>query len=176
MFSGVVRSSDQMLETSLSLARVLEAHMFSTPRPSSGVRSHFTAVLPAWHGKRGHQTWPEPGGKLRQLFLPPSGSCHPACQHLSLTLLCLILASCCCSFCRSNTRPGPSQQCHRCRWHQPLLPGFLREETASNCARKGSDWTSGGISSWKRCSGIGRRCPGRFWSPHAWRCPRNNWM
>lgn len=42
-----------------------------------------------------------------------------------------------------------------------LVTRTEQEDTASRCARGGSDWTSGGISSLQRLSS----CPGGVWVP-----------
>jgi len=44
---------------------------------------------------------------------------------------------------------------------------------ALRCARGGSDWILGNISSQKEWSSIGTGCPGKRWSHHPWRCSRS---
>jgi len=47
---------------------------------------------------------------------------------------------------------------------------------ASSCAREGSSWILGKVSSLKEWWCIGMGCPGRWWSHCPWRCSRNVWM
>jgi len=47
---------------------------------------------------------------------------------------------------------------------------------ASSCVRGGLDEVLGKISLWKEWSGTGIGCPGRWRSPHPWRCLKNLWM
>ena len=42
----------------------------------------------------------------------------------------------------------------------------------SSCTREGLDWILGSISLQNGLLGIGMGCPGRWWSPHPWRCLR----
>ena len=51
-----------------------------------------------------------------------------------------------------------------------------QEETASSCARAGSDWILAKISSPKGLSSIGTSCPGKWLSHHPWRHFKDLWM
>jgi len=48
-----------------------------------------------------------------------------------------------------------------------------QEAMASSCVRGGLDEILGKISLLKEWSGIGTGCPGRWLSPHPWRCSKN---
>ena len=59
-----------------------------------------------------------------------------------------------------------------------LLPGNSnrKRDNGLSCARGGSGWILGTISSQKEQWGSGTGCPGRWWSHHPWRCSRNTEM
>jgi len=44
---------------------------------------------------------------------------------------------------------------------------------ASYCVRGGLDELFGKISLLREWSDIGTGCPGKWWSPHPWRCSKN---
>jgi len=44
---------------------------------------------------------------------------------------------------------------------------------ASSCTSRGLQWILGKISSLKEFWSIGTGCPGKWWSPHPWRCSKN---
>lgn len=64
----------------------------------------------------------------------------------------------------------------RCCWSKAFLgwAGHTQQgETASGCARAGSGWTLGKISSQKKWSDIGTGCPGKWWHHYPWK--RSRW-